>query len=405
MKIKQCQLCDSKNITLVIDLGQHPLADTFLKDLEQKEEYYPLQVFLCKSCGYAGLSHIVSAPVRYQKTDYSYTSSNSPIATAHFKEMADQAVRLVKIAPKDLVIDIGSNVGTLLKSFEQIIHCRILGVEPSANIARLARKEHVPTLQNFFSKETVLKMVKKYGNAKVIVCTNVFNHVNNVRECMENIDRLLTKDGYFIFETPYLLDLVENISFDTIYLEHVSYFAIKPLQKFFKRFGFYIQYLEKNDYMGGSIRVYVSREKTDKKVVKDFINAENKANLFSTKTYESFMKEVNALRYNLYRQLFQIKASGKKVIAVGAATKGNTLLNYFKIDNSLIDFITDSSALKIGKFTPGSHIPIKSDKDINKDITFALVLSWNIVEFLKKKLGHLNLTFIVPQAKKYSNKD
>lgn len=275
-----------------------------------------------------------------------------------------------------------------------------MGVEPALNIAKFAEKDNVPTIQDFFSKETVQKILKKYGKAKAITCNNTFNHINDLNEFMKNIDRLLAKDGCFIFETPYLLGLVENSSFDTIYLEHVSYFAVKPFQKFFKKFGFYIQYLERNDYMSWSIRVYLGRKKADDSLIKEYIKAEESAKLFGPKTYEILMAKVRALKSKLCRQIYRVKAKGGKIIGIGAATKGNTLLNYCKIDNTLIDFITDSSPLKIGKFTPGSHIPIKSDKDITPDIKFALILPWNIAKFLKKKLKHLNLQFIIPQMKK-----
>lgn len=400
MITRKCQLCGSKNLKLVIDLGYHPLADTFLKNLGEEEVFYPLRVLLCQKCGYATLQYIVPASTRYQKTDYSYTSSNSPVSVAHFEEMARQVIERIKITEKDLVVDIGSNVGTLLKAFRGQVNCEVMGVEPALNIAKFAEKDNVPTIQDFFSKETVQKILKKYGKAKAITCNNTFNHINDLNEFMKNIDRLLAKDGCFIFETPYLLGLVENSSFDTIYLEHVSYFAVKPFQKFFKKFGFYIQYLERNDYMSWSIRVYLGRKKADDSLIKEYIKAEESAKLFGPKTYEILMAKVRALKSKLCRQIYRVKAKGGKIIGIGAATKGNTLLNYCKIDNTLIDFITDSSSLKIGKFTPGSHIPIKSDKDITPDIKFVLILPWNIAKFLKKKLKRLNLQFIIPQMKK-----
>ncbi len=400
MITRKCQLCGSKNLKLIIDLGYHPLADTFLKNLNEEEIFYPLRVLLCQKCGYTTLQYIVDAPTRYQKTDYSYTSSNSPVAVAHFEEIAQQVIKRTKITEKDLVVDIGSNVGTLLKAFHQQINCKIIGVEPASNIVQLAKKDNISTILDFFSKKVVQKILKKHGKAKAITCTNTFNHINDLNEFMKNIDKLLTKDGCFVFETPYLLDLVNNLSFDTIYLEHISYFSVKPFQKFFKKFGFFIWHLEKNDYMGGSIRVYLGRKKTNQRLIEKYCQIEEAANLFEPKTYEIIMAKVCDFKFKLCSQIYKIKAKGKKIIGIGAATKGNTLLNYCKIDNTLIDFITDTSPLKIGKFTPGSHIPIKSDQDITPDIKFALILPWNISRFLKKKLKHLNLRFIIPQMKK-----
>jgi SAM-dependent methyltransferase len=400
MRINKCQLCDAKNIKTIIDLGLHPLADTFLKSINQKENLYPLEVFLCQVCGYTGLLHIVPASERYQKTDYSYTSSNSPVALEHFKEMANQVIKIAKIKKGDLVVDIGSNVGTLLKEFKQQSSCNIMGVDPSPNIAKIALKDGVPTIQDFFNKRSVQKIIKKYGKAKAITCNNTFNHINDLNEFMKDVEGLLAEDGYFVFEAPYMLDLVRNLAFDTIYLEHVSYFSVKPFRSFFKKFGLHIQHLETNEYMGGSIRVYLSRRKENKIIIDKYLKQEIGAKIFDLAVYKKFMDKIKSMKLNLLIQIKKIRKTGNKIIGIGAATKGNTFLNYCKIDNSLIDFITDSSPLKIGKFTPGSHIPIKDDRDITKDINYALILPWNIAEFLKKKLKHLDLKFIVPKIKK-----
>ena len=397
METKKCQLCDSAEIETIIDLGSHPLGDTFLKDLSQKETFYPLRVFLCKQCGYTGLSYIVDETERYQKNDYSYTSSNSPVAISHFSEMASQGVEMAKISKNDLVIDIGSNVGTLLKSFREKSDCKILGVEPASNIAVLAEKEGVATINDFFNEKVAQKIVKEQGKAKVIACTNTFNHINDLGSFMGNIATVLVEDGHFIFEVPYMKTLVESSSFDTIYLEHISYFSVKPFSAFFKKFGLFISHLEVNDYMGGSIRVYVSKKEASSVLVEEFSEKEELAGIFDAKTYQVMMEKVKALKFRLCQEIYEIKGRGAKIIGIGAATKGNTLLNFCKIDNSLIDFITDSSPLKIGKFTPGSHIVIKGDKDITPDIEYALILPWNIAEFLREKLKDLNLKFIVPK--------
>jgi len=400
MIVKKCQLCGSENIKMIINLDFHPLADTFLKNLNEQEVFYPLRVFLCQECGYTGLLNIVDAPDRYQKNEYSYTSSNSSVALAHFKEMAQQVIEKVKITENDLVVDIGSNVGTLLKNFGEQANCKILGIEPSSNIAELARKDGILTIEDFFNKNSVDEILKKRGKAKAITCTNTFNHISDLNEFMKNIDEILADDGYFIFEAPYMLTLVNDLAFDTIYLEHISYFSVKPFEKFFKKLGFFISHLEANDYMGGSIRVYVGRKETNHKFLKEFLDKEESAKIFELETYENMMAKIRNLKFNLCKELYEVKGNGGKIIGIGAATKGNTLLNYCKIDNTLIDFITDSSSLKIGKFTPGSHILIKSDSDITPDIEYALILPWNIGEFLKNKLKHLNLKFIVPVIKK-----
>ena len=399
MIVERCRLCKSSKVRVIIDLGFHPLADTFLTEqqLREEERHYPLRVQMCKDCGYAMSQYIVPAEERYQKHEYSYDSANSKVAVQHFEEMAEQVISQCKVAEHDLVVDIGSNVGTLLNAFRQKSGCQIIGVEPSANIARIAAQNNVPTIEDFFNERAVREILKT-GTPKVITATNVFNHIEELDECMRNICALIGERGVFVFEVPYLLDLVEKTAFDTIYLEHVSYFSIQPLTHFLKQYNLAIEHIERNDYMGGSVRVYVRKKEEYPELTARYIEQEQQANLYKPETYELFMSRVKKLRYDLCRQIYEIKSGGGKIIGIGAATKGNTLLNYCKLDGNLLEYITDSSPLKIGKYTPGSHIKILSDQDITKDITHALILPWNIAPYLKSKLRHLNLEFVTPQV-------
>ncbi len=393
-----CLLCESKNLTLVIDLGYHPLADTFLKkeDLSLPEETFPLQVLLCSDCGHAMLSYIVPPEKRYQAHDYSYTSGNSKVAVNHFADMAKEGSEKLSLSKDDLVVDIGGNDGTLLKAFESVSGSQVLNIEPSHNIAAIAKENNIETLENFFD-EGVANEIAKRGGAKLITMNNAFNHIGYLREFMGFIKTALTDDGMFMAEVPYLKTMVELTSFDTIYLEHTSFFLVKPLAQFLKKFVMIIAHLEVNDYMGGSIRVYMQKGGEESPLVKEYVTKEEEAGLYKKATYDAFMNRVRHFKFSLCNQLFAIKNSGGVIAGIGAATKGNTLLNYCKIDNSLLEFVTDASPLKVGKFTPGSHIPIKGDDALNQGITHALILPWNIGEFLKSKLGHLPVEFLVPQ--------
>jgi hypothetical protein len=273
-----------------------------------------------------------------------------------------------------------------------------MGVEPSANIKSVAEGNGIPTIIDFFN-ESVVKEILKSSKAKAISGTNVFNHIEDVSALMKNISDLLTDDGQFVIETPYLVHLLEKDAFDTIYLEHVSYFSVKPHVEFFKKFGLYIYHLERNDYMGGSIRVFVGKDekKENKELLKEFYALEDGMRLMNSDTYEKFMDKVKNFKYELSRKLYEIKAKGGKIIAIGAATKGNTLLNYCKIDSTLVDYIAESSPLKIGKYTPGSYIKIIDEKEIDKDAEHVLILPWNIGDFLKTKFTYLSKAeFIVP---------
>jgi len=397
MLTDHCQLCNSAEIKIAIDLGYHPLADTFLppERLTLPETHYPLRTLLCSKCGYMTLQYVVPPEERYQQTDYSYTSANSAVAIKHFSEMAQELSKIAGLSNSDLVVDIGSSDGTLLKAFSQHTGCQILGIEPAPNIAKMANNGGIPTIQDFFNTQTTNEILRK-GKAKIITANNVFNHISDLRDFMTNICACLADDGLFVFEAPSLLDLVRKNAFDTIYLEHVSYFGIKPLRKFFSSFGLRITDIQENEYMGGSMRVAIGRGTENAKIADDLERRETNAGIYALETYGQFMEKIRRFKFDLCRQLYEIKSQGGKIVGIGAATKGNTLMNYCKIDASLLDCVTDASPLKIGKYTPGSHLRIVSDQDIPAGTTHALILPWNIGDFLKDKLKHLNLEFIVP---------
>ncbi len=337
----------------------------------------------------------VSQEERYQKVDYSYTSGNSAVSISHFREMATEIASRVGVNDRDLVVDIGSSDGTLLASFRDQYGCKILGIEPAPNIAALASSTGIPTMQDFFTSAAVTRITKE-GRAKAITANNVYNHITDLNTFMKDVFLALTDDGQFVFEAPSLLELVRRTAFDTIYLEHVSYFGLKPLKNFYKQFGLFIQHAELNDYMGGSMRVYVGKKNSDDPTVDALIKEEETAHIYDPATYADFMRRVKTFRTDLCKRLYEIKAAGGVIVGIGAATKGNTLLNYCGIDSGLLECVTDSSALKIGKITPGSHLPIIHDADIPINATHALILPWNIGAFLKEKLKHLPLEFIVP---------
>lgn len=401
MVTTHCFLCNATNLTKVIDLGFHPLADTFLKkeQLEAPETRYPLTGVLCESCGHLMNGYIVPATARYQENEYSYDSSNSKVAINHFGEFAKEAVEVVGIGADDLVVDVGSNVGTFLQQFKDASGCKVTGVEPSHNIAELAEKNGITTVEDFFGTEAVAEITKT-SKAKLLTGTNVYNHIEDQKGFAESALQLLTDDGMIAIEAPYAGTLIDETSFDTMYLEHVSYFFVAPLKKFWDGFGFNICHIALNDYMGGSMRFYLSRQKPEAPEVAQMIEAEAQKNYAKPEGYTDFMRRTVDFKTNLMRDLYRIKAEGGVVIGIGAATKGNTLLNYCGIDSTLLEFVTDASPLKVGKITPGSHIPIKHDKDITKDITHGLILPWNIGKFLSEKLAPLGIEFLIPQLKK-----
>lgn len=401
MQIKNCRLCNSVKISKVIDLGFHPLADTFLPEilLNESEIWYPLQLGQCHSCGHVFTIYSVSAEERYQKNEYSYDSSNSKVSIEHFKEFAQAVIEEGGLERDDLIVDIGSNVGTLLSHFQDSGFKNVLGVEPSSNIARIAIKSGIKTINDFFNHKAALEIQKK-GNVQVLLSSNVVNHADDLVALLSTAREVLSDDGIFVFEVPYLLDLIKDTAFDTIYHEHVHYYGVKPLAECMHKHGFSVYKVQRLDYMCGSIRVFARLGGKIDRSVLELIEKEDEFGLYDAETYKHFMRRIRDIKFTVNEQLSIIRKNGGKIIGIGAATKGNTFLNYCRLDSDVISYVTDSSPLKIGKLTPGSHIPIISDDDIESDVTHALILPWNIASYLKQKLAHLKLDFYVPQVDK-----
>jgi SAM-dependent methyltransferase len=399
LKITQCRLCDGTQIDTIIDLGYHPLADTFLpaEKLYGPEIHYPLQLGACRSCGHVATMYSVSAVDRYQKQEYSYDSSNSRVAIAHFREFAD-CVLAVKTPPRGaLIVDIGSNVGTLLSHFKDLGHTNVLGVEPARNIAELAVRNGIPTVNDFFGTAVVPALLEA-GGVEILLSSNVVNHADDLRGLLKTATAVLRDDGVFVFEVPYLLELVKRTAFDTIYHEHVHYYGIKPLAACLEQQGFSIFKIDSIDYMCGSIRVYARRGGSHGEIVAQMIGVEEEFGLYDAETYARFMDRIRRVKLTVTNHLARIRAEGGKIIGIGAATKGNTFLNYCRLDADTIAYIADASPLKVGKLTPGSHIPIIADDAIDRSATHALILPWNIAPMLQSKLAHLGLKFYVPQV-------
>jgi hypothetical protein len=402
----RCRLCDSRNGFKFLDLGYHPPSDQFLEKekINNPITYYPLEVFNCLNCGFKQLGYIVDPKILYQK-NYPYESSLTKAGKDHYFLFAKSIVERFDIKKKDLVVDIGSNVGTLLRGFKKY-GIKVLGIEPANNICKIAKKNKIPTVNSFFNSKVVKKINSKYNKPKIITATNVFAHVDDLKSFTNNIKNILDKKkGVFIIESPHFYFLFKNLEYDTIYHEHLSYLTIKPLVHFFKNFNMEIIDVEKKDIHGGSVRIYVSfigNYKISKKV-QAFCNLEDNKLLNSKKNLINFSKRVKINRIKLVSLLNKLIKQGKKIIAVSAPAKGMTLLNYCKIDLDYLSFATEKSTLKQGLFTPGTRIPVFSDSKIYKfKPHYALLLAWNFSnEIIRNNIKFLKNggKFIIPIPK------
>lgn len=397
-----CRMCNGDRLHMFLDLGFTPPADQFRRtdQLREPDIYYPLQVYMCDDCGLAQLGFVVSPEVLY-RNDYPYESSTTKTGHEHWMQFAASVIKRFELTSEDLVVDIGSNVGVLLGAFKDN-GVRVKGVDPAANIAMLARERGIDTLCDFFNFETVDAIKAKSGRASVITATNVFAHVNDLNVLVKDIKSLLTPEGIFIFEAPYFLHLLEKNEYDTIYHEHLSYLSLRPLIPFFHKHGMEVFDVEQVDIHGGSFRVYTAlkgRQQVSRRVEKMLVDEERHA-IHSHKMLEQFSGRVRQQKKDLMWLLHSLKHEGANIACVSAPAKGMTLLNYCGIGSDMLDFVTEKSPLKIGRYTPGSHIPVISDAALLKGKPdYVLLLAWNFADEIIKNLHEYRQQggkFIVP---------
>ena len=397
-----CRTCKRSSFIPLFSLGMTPLANAFLskKQLDEPELYFPLELYLCRHCGLVQLGHVVSPAVLFG--NYVYVSSTSSVFVGHFESYAKELVTRLKLHSDSLAVDIGSNDGILLKPF-QTLGVRVLGVEPAAKIAEQARKAGIPTVSEFFSSKTALKIVNKYGKASVISANNVFAHIDDLDEVVKGVKTLLDPSGMFVIEAPYLVDFLQKNYFDLVYHEHLSYLSIRSLQALFDRFDMQVVDVQKQTVHGGSIRVFVAHKKSEHTVrptVARYLQNEQKMKLYDGQTYSLFAKKILENKARLVGLLARLKSRGATIAGYGAPAKGNTLLNYFGIGKEVLDFIVDDSPWKQNLFTPGTHIPVVSSEMLYKKKTdYLLILAWNFapsIIHMHKRYHEDGGRFIVP---------
>ena len=395
-----CRVCQHETLEMFLSLGPTPLANRFLnrEQLEETEPYFPLDVYFCNTCCLVQLVDIVPAQVLFREYPY-LTGVSSPMKT-HFAALAEEIVQEYHLDPGSLVVDIGSNDGTLLSSFRQF-GTRTLGVEPAANIAALANTAGVQTINQFFTPALAEDIARTMGPAKAVLATNVFAHVHDLDSFLQGASELLSADGVLVIEVPYLVDMLDNTEFDTIYHEHVSYFAVRPIVAILTRFGMGIVGLTRIRVHGGSIRVVVQKSRTQQaRVVDRFLTLEAERGLSFVRPYHEFAQRVHSVKDELIELLRNLKAQGLRIAGYGAPAKGNTLLNFCKVGPDLLEYLIDTTPAKQGRFSPGMHIPIYPEQRFHLEPPdYALILAWNYAdEILEKETAYRQRGggFIIP---------
>lgn len=379
----KCRSSESVNIKPVLSLGLSPLANNLLNSKNDIEELYPLEITFCPDSYNCQLSYIVPANKMFD--NYLYVSSTTKTFRNHFEKAADEYITRYKLNSSSFVVDIGSNDGIALKPLKEK-GIKTVGVEPAKNIADLANKNGITTINDYFNKNVVEKIIKDHGKADIITASNVFAHSDKLKQIAMNAFDLLKQDGTFIIEVQYLLDTIKDLTFDNIYHEHVNYWCVTSLNLFFKNLGLTISDVEHINTHGGSIRVYI-RNKADyvKKSVDDFLRTEEEFGLKKYETYIEFAKRVEQAKQNVISNIRMIKNRGYTLAGYGSPAKATTALNYYGISTDEIDYIIEDNDLKHNKFVPGVKIPIVSKDKIKENPPhLVIVMAWNFVEEIKK---------------------
>ena len=374
-----CLACQSSRLTELIDLGMHPCADTFIpaEKLSEPDLLYPLMVDACQVCGQVQTRTEVPPAVRYVQQDYSYTSGNSATSRAHWTAFAEEVSQRVGLSPKAFVLEIGSNDGFLAEQFQQR-GCQVLGVEPSPHVAAMADLRKVPTIRQYFSTELIACLPVQ---PQLIVANNVLNHMNDPLDVLTAVKILLAPGGTFVFEVPDWTRLVVSGSFDQIYHEHVTYWTRASAVAICHRVGLVVTAIEPVDYHGGSLRVYVQHRGTAVAAEEPQLTQED---------YALWRAQVERQRKNFWLWMAD-RYDRQPLVCVGAAAKANTFLNYYKLDRTLVRAVTDASPSKIGKWTPGTRIPIARDQILARlEYPLVLLTAWNLAEALQRTLSAIN---------------
>ena len=326
-------------------------------------------------------------------SNYLYTSSTSLSFRNHFIESAKNYIKQLNLKKnKSYIIDIGSNDGIALKPFKDQGFKKILGIEPAKNLAKLANKNNIKTFNGFLESKN-LKKIKK--NADLILASNVFAHSDKLKEMAECMFKLLNKNGTIIIEVQYLLNTLQDLSFDNIYHEHYNYWSLTSLCNFFNQFNSTIYKAERINTHGGSIRIYIKKGKKIKieNSIKVLLEEEENFGIKKYKTYQEFGEKINKLKANVIKNINELKKNNKKIIGFGAPAKATTALNFFGISYQ-IDYIIEDNKLKHNKFIPGVLIPIKNKKTLKEKNALILVLAWNFFNEIKKNNSDLSSQFV-----------
>jgi SAM-dependent methyltransferase len=400
-----CRLCEGDSLSLVFSLEPTPPANAFVSEDQKNipQELFPLDIFFCEDCAHVQLLDVVDPHVLFE--NYIYVSGTSPVFVKHFQDYASDVITRFSPSSKNLVVDIGSNDGTLLHFFQDVGY-PVLGIDPAKDIAASATAAGIETLSGFFTIAMARSIRSERGTAAVITANNVFAHIDDLKSVTAGIRDLLDAEGIFVFEVSYLVDVYEGTLFDMMYHEHLAYHSVKPLIRFFEANGMEMIEALRVDSHGGSLRGVVQRKGGPKAIgasVERAVSIEESLGLDKAETLRALARNIDSLKHELGDILRNLKAEGKTIAGFGAPAKATTLMYHFGIGADVIDFIVDDSPLKQGLYTPGMHIPVLgSDAIADRKPDALVILAWNFAKPIIAKHEAFRAAggkFIVPLPK------
>ncbi len=386
-----CRFCQGSHLVKILDFGNVPLAGGFLKEKDfAKEKFYPLELNFCKDCTLIQVSNVVSAEVLFK--NYFYFSSSIKTLVEHFVDFAHEThERFLKNKSQPSVFELGCNDGVLLKPLAAM-GIKAVGVDPATNVVNSIDSKDITVINDFFTGKLAEQIKEKYGRFDAFLSSYSFAHIDGMVDVMNGVKALLKEDGVFIFEVYYLGTLIDEMQYDMIYHEHLSYYSLKTLSIFLKRFGmeiFDVKFIP--GVRSGAARFYArnigKRPEKFSSTISDMVKDEEKKGFAKFETYLDYAQKVNTTREELLALLNRLKGEGKVIIGYGASGRGTTIMNYCGIDNRYLDYVVDDAPAKHSFFTPGTHVPIKP-WDFTRESRFpeyALLFAWSFINEVKKK--------------------